>query len=83
MEPISNRQIHTLIANGLENADISVEGDGYKYQVNVISDEFNDKSTLQRHKLVYALLQEPIAAGQLHALTIKTYTRAEWEKTNS
>ena len=80
MNPISNQQVHEILSNNIENAEIHIEGDGYKYQAIIISDIFNGKNTLQRHKIIYALLKEPIAAGQLHALTLKTHTVEEWKQ---
>lgn len=80
MEPISNSEVKTLIENGLNEAEVSVEGDGYKYQAVVVSSDFAGMSTLQRHKLVNSLLNKAITEGRLHALSLKTYTPEEHAK---
>jgi len=33
--------------------------------------------------MVYALVNEHIQSGAIHALTIKAYTKAEWAEQNS
>lgn len=74
---IDNASIKALITSRLNGADIRVEGDGYHYYVTVVSEQFAGKSTLQRHKMIYAALNEVITSGALHALALKTYTPAE------
>lgn len=80
MEAISNEEVHAILANNIEDAEIIIEGDGYKYQATVVSNIFEGKNTVQRHKIIYTYLNEPIAAGRLHALSLKTYTVQEWQE---
>ena len=56
---------------------LDVEGSESKYTVNIISDEFVGKSTIQRHKMIYAILDQYIKTGEIHALTIKATTLDE------
>lgn len=77
MEPISNDAVKKILESELDEADISVQGDGYQYQVTVISNAFSGKSTVQRHKLIYTLLNDVISTGRLHALSLKTLTPEE------
>jgi stress-induced morphogen len=46
------------------------------YELLVVSAEFGAKSLVERHRLVYAALAEPLR-GPLHALTLKTLTPEE------
>lgn len=66
------------IEQSIDGAKATVSGDGSKFEALVISDSFNELSTLKRHKLIYAVLDEYIKSGAIHALTIKAYTDAEW-----
>ena len=75
--PTSNEEAKSLLEQAMPNADITINGDGYKYEAIVISEEFEGLGTLQRHKKVYAALNSVIAAGTLHALTIKAKTPSE------
>ena len=66
------------IEKSIANAKADVTGDGSKFEAVVISDSFQDQSTLKRHKLVYAVLDEHIKSGAIHALSIKAFTETEW-----
>ena len=56
---------------------LDVEGSESKYTVNIISDEFVGKTVIQRHKMIYAVLDQYIKTGETHALTIKAMTLDE------
>ncbi|MDF1677974.1 MAG: BolA/IbaG family iron-sulfur metabolism protein [Legionellaceae bacterium] len=58
-----------------------VLGDGYHYELTVVSDQFEGLRPVARQQWVYSKLKDYIASGELHALTMKTWTEAEWEKT--
>ncbi|KAF9347801.1 hypothetical protein BGX34_002881 [Mortierella sp. NVP85] len=49
------------------------------FRINVVSEAFGGKSTIQRHRLIYGALNEEFAAG-LHALSLNTKTPAEIAK---
>lgn len=68
-----------LVSKHLDGADVSIQGDGSKFEARVVSDRFEGLSMLQRHKLVYAALDEHIKSGAIHALSIRAYTPAEWQ----
>ena len=62
---------------GFENVEVS--GDGYHFQVRVVSREFEGKMKVSRQRLVYQYLKDWIADGSLHAVEIETLTPSEWE----
>ncbi|MGK0269654.1 MAG: acid stress-induced BolA-like protein IbaG/YrbA [Cocleimonas sp.] len=74
---ISNEAVTKLIENGIPEANVTVSGDGYKYETTVISETFEGLSTLKRHQSVYAAVNSAITSGELHALTITAKTPAE------
>lgn len=59
---------------------VQAQGDGYHYQITVVSDKFLDLSRIKREQWVYAQLMDWITSGELHAVTMKTWTVAEWEQ---
>ncbi|MFY9179329.1 MAG: BolA/IbaG family iron-sulfur metabolism protein [Venatoribacter sp.] len=61
------------------NVQWYVDGDGYKYQVEAVSDVFAGLSTVKRQQFVYKILNPYIADGRMHAVTIRTLTPAEQE----
>jgi len=74
---ISNETVKQMIQAQIPDAQIEVNGDGYKYEAEVVSDAFSGLSTLKRHQRVYAAINAAITSDQLHALTIRTFTPAE------
>ena len=71
--------IQALIEAGIPNATVKVNGEGCSASVVVISDAFDGLSLLKQQKMVYATLGDNITNGTVHALTIKSYTNAQWE----
>lgn len=79
MVMISNDAVRErLLATGAVDK-VVVDGDGYHYDVMVVSDVFCGLSRVARQQWIYAVLQDWIASGALHALNMKTLTKQEWE----
>ena len=72
--------ITKVLSDGIKYDKLMVEGSESKYEVEIVSDVFDNKSTIQRHKIIYALLDSYIKTGEIHALTIKAMTLSESEK---
>jgi acid stress-induced BolA-like protein IbaG/YrbA len=69
--------IQSLIEQGLPGATADVRGDdGVHFEATVVCDAFAGKLPLARHRMVYATLGERMG-GEIHALALKTLTRAE------
>ena len=71
-------QLKTLIAAGLPCAHLEVDGDGRHWYATVVSAEFDGKRAIQRHQRVYATLGDKMKTDEVHALSIKAFTPAEW-----
>jgi len=72
-------QLQAIIAAGLTCEHLHVEGDGRHWYATLVSAEFEGKRLIQRHQQVYATLGEKIKTDEVHALSMKTYTPAEWQ----
>jgi len=66
-----------LVEQAIAGAQAEITGDGSKFEARVVSEAFEGLSTLNRHKMVYAVLDEHIKSGAIHALTIKAHTPQE------
>ena len=77
MDPATVEQ---LIKAGLSDCEVIVKGDGSHFDAIVIGEVFADKSLVKQQQLVYATVVDRISSGELHALSIKTYTPKEWER---
>jgi acid stress-induced BolA-like protein IbaG/YrbA len=63
-----------MISAGLPGAEVRVSGDdGTHFDATVISKDFEGKSTIQRHRMVYATLGEAMGR-EIHALGLTTLT---------
>jgi len=71
--------VKRLIEAGLEGCEATVSGDGSHFEAIVVGDVFADKSMVEKQRMVYATVNDRIASGELHALSIKTYTPEQWE----
>ena len=73
------QQIQALIATGLPCEHVNVEGDGRHWFGTIVSERFEGLRLIQRHQLVYGTLGDKMATDEVHALSMKTYTPAEWK----
>lgn len=71
--------IQAKIEQGLPGSQVSVTGDGRHFEAIVISDEFAGKGLLDQHRMVYATLGDKVG-GDIHALSVRTYTREQWQQ---
>ena len=74
-------EIQTMIQQGFPDAEVRVSGDGRHFDAVVVSGAFAGKTLLEQHRLVYGTLGDKMG-GDIHALTIKTYTPEQWAQVN-
>lgn len=85
------KQIRNALVSGCAPAYLEVlnESSGHNvpagsqthFKVVLVSDRFEGLGRLQRHRHVYALLQQEMANG-VHALSVHAYTPLEWAARN-
>ena len=71
-------ELQTIIAGHLNCQYIEVDGDGRHWSAVIVSPEFEGKRPIARHQRVYATLGPKMHTDEVHALSMKTYTPAEW-----
>ena len=67
-------EIKRMILNAIPDATIEIQdlaGDGNHYSATITSSQFNGKSKIEQHKIVYGSLKGKMG-NELHALAIKT-----------
>lgn len=77
MEP---SEVENLIKAGLPDCEVTVTGDGSHFDAIVVGDVFAGLSLVKQQQMVYATVVDRISSGELHALSIKTYTPEDWER---
>ncbi|OYY75102.1 MAG: hypothetical protein B7Y40_01375 [Gammaproteobacteria bacterium 28-57-27] len=65
------------IQQAIPDAQVQPSGEGCSFNLRVISASFADESLIKRHRRVMATLNDLIASGDLHAVTLQTYTPDE------
>lgn len=75
---MSPEQLQTILREKLTDCEVHVGGDGYHYEVVAIGAVFEGLSPVKKQQTVYKCINDLIADGTVHAVSIKTYTPAEW-----
>ena len=75
---MTSEELKTIIAAGLSCEHLNVTGDGQHWSATIVSSAFAGQRLIQRHQRVYATLGGRIQTNEVHALSMKTYTPAEW-----
>ena len=75
MEP---KEIQAMIQTGMSGSTVNVEGDGTHFEAVIVSGDFDGKTLLERHQLVYEVLGDAMKE-RIHALSLKTYTPEQWQ----
>jgi acid stress-induced BolA-like protein IbaG/YrbA len=73
------REIETQMP-GAQAMVQDLTGTSDHFQVVVIAPAFEGKSMLEQHRLVKGIFDNHIQTGELHALSLKTYTPEQWAK---
>ena len=73
--------VRSFIAAGLPCEHLEVEGDGRHFFATIVSAEFEGTSRVARQRRVYEALGDRMRE-QIHALSMKTLTPAEWAQTS-
>ena len=70
-------EVQAKLENGLEGSEVVMEGDGCNCSAVIVSSAFDGLSLLQRQRLVLSVVKEERKSGELHALSVKTFTPDE------
>lgn len=75
---MSAENIKQRLESGIADAEALVRLEGNKCLVAVVSPAFDGLRPIKKQQLVYGCLNDLIASGELHAVTMQTYTPSEW-----
>jgi acid stress-induced BolA-like protein IbaG/YrbA len=69
---MNSDMVEQMIRAGMPDAEVTVSGaDGVHFEAHIISASFAGKTTLQRHRAVYATLGAHMGR-EIHALALRT-----------
>lgn len=75
---MTQEELQAIIVSGLPCEHIELSGDGRHWDVTIVSSAFEGLRPIQRHQRVYASLGNRMHSDEVHALSIKACTPAEW-----
>jgi len=73
-------EIKHILENALELDEIIVKGEGSHYEVIAVGAIFEGMNRVKKQQTIYGPLMGQIAANDIHALSIKTFTPEEWAR---
>jgi stress-induced morphogen len=76
---VLTKRIETL-APGTEVKVYDYTGTGDHFEAQIVSPAFVGKDRMDRHRMVMTLLDQEMKSGEIHALTMKTWTPEESKK---
>lgn len=80
MTPIELKKKIEALAPETQVEVIDLTGTADHYQAIIVSPAFEGKMMIDQHRMVYQLLQSEVDSGEVHALTLKTYTPTQYKK---
>jgi len=79
---MNSAEITDALKKNLIDSIIEVKSpDNTHFEALIVSDQFIDKTRLKRHQIIYECLGDAVGA-EIHALSIRAYTKEEWNKLN-
>ncbi|MDO9277176.1 MAG: BolA family protein [Polaromonas sp.] len=79
---MTSDELQALISANIDCEHIELSGDGRHWYATIVSSIFEGQRLIQRHQRVYATLGGRMQTDEVHALSMKTFTPAEWAKQN-
>ena len=77
MEP---QEIEQILKQALNLDEVYAQGENAHFGMIVVSDEIAALSKLKQQQTVYAPLMSHFSTGEIHALTIKTFSVEKWKR---
>ena len=77
---ITNEAIVDFVRAVMPDAEVSIvdrTGTRDHFAIRVVSNAFQDKNLLDRNRLIYQALRDPMADGRIHAAELKAQTPEE------
>ncbi|MEJ2669331.1 MAG: BolA/IbaG family iron-sulfur metabolism protein [Gammaproteobacteria bacterium] len=80
---MNSELIVEAIRQSLGDARVSVSGEGCRFELEVVSSAFEGLPPVRRQQRVYACLAPFIESGDLHAVSMKTFTPDQVSETKN
>ena len=73
--------IKEIIKKNIDTTNIYIKSDDkIHFKAIIISNQFQNLNLINRQRKINKILNDFFLSGEIHALSLKTYTPEEWEK---
>jgi acid stress-induced BolA-like protein IbaG/YrbA len=72
--------IEKLLNDALTLEELHVKFDGSQCTIIAVADFLGELSRVKKQQTIYAPLAQLINQGIIHAVTIKTFTKSDWQR---
>lgn len=69
--------IEKIIKDGLGDCKVEMQAEGNKLMLLIVSNAFEGLNRVKRQQMVYGILNDLIASGEIHAVSMRTLTPDE------
>ena len=73
-----SEELKVLLENELPGCYNQVDCKGNHFNILVVSGLFDGKRAIQRQQMIYAVLEEFISSGVIHAINMNLFSEEEW-----
>jgi acid stress-induced BolA-like protein IbaG/YrbA len=73
-------EVKAILDAALSLDELHVKGDGSHFEVVAVAEMFDGMSRVKKQQTIYGPLMEHIARNDIHAVSIKAMTPAEWAR---
>lgn len=80
MTPAQLKARLETLAPGTQAQVTDLTGTQDHYQALIVSPAFGGKMMIEQHRMVFKVVQAEVDSGEVHALTLKTYSPEQYEK---
>ncbi len=73
-------EIKSLLEQALELEEVHVTSEGTHFKIVAVGECFDGMSRIKQQQAIYGPLMDRVTSGELHAITIKTFTPTQWKR---
>ena len=73
-------EIKAILSQALTLDELHVKGENGHFQIIAVAQMFDEMSRVKQQQAIYAPLNEVIASGAIHAVSIKTFSPTKWQR---
>lgn len=77
---MESQKIEDILKEKLNVNEVYAQGENAHFSVIVVDDEIAALSRVKQQQVIYGPLMDYFTTGEIHALTIKTYSVEKWKR---